>query len=140
MLHLIKLSVGTADIAGLAAWQAGHARLAPPLRHLTQQTPRRADELCAGGSIYWVIAGRVQARQALVAVRGDQRQDGTPCCALLLDPELVPVVPRPQQPFQGWRYLRAEAAPPDLGTRNDAAGADAMPAALRLALCEYGLL
>ncbi|RPI42529.1 MAG: DUF1489 family protein, partial [Hyphomicrobiaceae bacterium] len=56
-LHLIKLCVGVDSIADLAAWQAerlqqrrkaGEKR--PNLYHRTFQTPKRRDELLAGGS------------------------------------------------------------------------------------------
>jgi len=33
--------------------------------------------------------------------------DGRPDTHLLLAPPLVPTVPRPHRPFQGWRYLAA---------------------------------
>jgi len=54
----------------------------------------------------------------------------------VLDPELILVEPRPQKPFQGWRYLAPEAAPPDLprlGAEALAAtsGLDSLPPALR---------
>jgi hypothetical protein len=63
MIHLIKLAVGVRDIAHLAAIQKLRAAADPPLRHQTRSTPKRAAELIAGGSIYWVIAGLLQARQ-----------------------------------------------------------------------------
>ena len=126
MLHLIKLSVGTKDIAGLRAWQSLRAIHAPPLRHQTRMMPRRRDGIIAGGSIYWVIAGFVQARQRVLDIIEDHWDDGTDCAGLVLDPELVPVAGRPTRPFQGWRYLAPEAAPPDL-TQSAAHGLDALP-------------
>ena len=49
---------------------------------------------------------------------------------MLFDRELVPVRPTLRRPFQGWRYLDAEDAPPDLkaGSRDSMAN---MPAAMR---------
>ena len=126
MLHLIKLSVGTKDIAGLRAWQALRAVHAPPLRHQTRSTPKRRDDIIAGGSIYWVIAGFVQVRQRVLDIIEDHWDDGTDCAGIVLDPTLIPVVGRPTKPFQGWRYLAPEAAPPDL-TQNATQGLDALP-------------
>jgi hypothetical protein len=140
MLHLIKLSVGVRDVAHLRAIQERRALAEPPLRHQTRMPPRRREELLAGGSIYWVIGGFVQARQRLLDIIEDRWDDGTPCCGLVLHPELVPVAARAQKPFQGWRYLAAEDAPPDLDAAPAAEGLEALPPALRAALREACLI
>jgi hypothetical protein len=123
-LHLIKLCVGCDSIEDLASWQeerlkqrrkAGERR--PQLFHRTFQTPKRRDELLAGGSLYWVIRGLVQVRQPLADITEGTKEDGTPCCMLILENELVAVRPTPRRPFQGWRYLDADDAPPDIGAR-----------------------
>jgi hypothetical protein len=114
MLHLMKLSVGTRDPADLRAWQAARAVDEPPLRHRTRTRPKRAAEIIGGGSIYWVIAGRMLARQRVLDIIEDQWPDGSACAGLVLDPVLVAVAARATRPFQGWRYLTPEAAPPDL--------------------------
>jgi hypothetical protein len=126
VLHLIKLSVGTRDLADLRDWQSMRAVDTPPLRHQTRMTPKRRDELLAGGSIYWVISGFIQARQRLLDIRAEAWDDGTACAGLVLDPTLVPVAGRPCKPFQGWRYLDPAAAPPDLA-QTPAQGLDALP-------------
>ncbi len=132
MLHLIKLSVGPKEVAELAAIQARRAVADPPLRHQTRMVPKRAAELLEGGSIYWVVAGFVRVRQRLLDVREERWDDGSACAGLVLHPDLVPVEPRPQKPFQGWRYLPAEAAPPDLPRGAvPASGLDALPPSLR---------
>lgn len=113
MTHLIKLAVGVRDIDHLRQTQAARAA-AGPLRHLTRNAPRRAPEIVAAGSIHWVIAGLLLARQRVLDIVPAARADGTPCIALMLDPALVAVEPRPVKPFQGWRYLEPHAAPPDL--------------------------
>ena len=138
MLHLIKVSVGVRDLAHLAALQRERAEINPPLRHWTRQTPKRAGEIIDGGSIFWVIAGIVQCRQRVLDITPDQRPDGARCVALRLDPAIVLVNGRPMRPFQGWRYLEADAAPPDAG---EGASSEAeLPMALRLALVELCLL
>ncbi len=146
MLHLVKLSVGTDSIEDLASWQA--ERLAqmraagerkPRLFHRTGQKPKRGAELLDGGSIYWVIKGVIQARQKLTGFGEGTRPDGRPCTLILMARELVPVRPTPRRAFQGWRYLEADDAPPDLDTRvlDDLAG---MPPQMRKDLAELGLL
>src|ERR1700721_2075335 len=118
-IHLIKLSVGPDSLAELANWQAQRLRerqrkgQKPQLMHITRQTPRRADELLNGGSIYWVIKGWVCARQRLLELRPLVR-GGIPHCGLVYDKEMVRVSPRPHRPFQGWRYLNPKDAPPDI--------------------------
>ncbi len=138
LIHLIKLAVGVRDIAHLAALQAERDGREPARRHRTRHRPKRADEICAGGSIYWVIGGVLSARQLVTGIIGDHWNDGSRCAGILLDPALVPVQPRPMQPFQGWRYLKPQDAPADLDTA--AAGADDLPPALRLALVRLALL
>jgi hypothetical protein len=140
MLHLIKLSVGPKDVAQLAAIQARRAQEDPPLRHRTRMFPRRATEILAGGSIYWVVSGWVQVRQRILDIREEQWEDGSSCAGLVLDPTLVPVAARPQKPFQGWRYLAADAAPPDVRAGQAAKGLDALPAKLRDELRALGLI
>ncbi len=131
MLHLIKLCVGVKDVADLAAIHARRLAQDPPLRHQTRMMPKRAAELTEGGSLYWVIAGLIRVRQRLLEVREERWDDGTACAGLVLDPKLILVEPRPQKPFQGWRYLSAEAAPPDLAQPVSAAGLEVLPPKLR---------
>jgi hypothetical protein len=103
--------------------------------------PKRAAEiLSANGSIYWVVAGFVQVRQRILDIREESWDDGTACAGLVLDPELVPVEARPQKPFQGWRYLAPEAAPPDIRPGAEARGLEALPPRLRRELRDLGLL
>src|SRR5690606_25892826 len=109
-LNIIKLCVGAASIEDLAQWQKERLREqkargeAPRVFHGTLQTPKRKAEL-KGASLYWVIKGVVQVRQALVGFEDGTKEDGSPCCLILLDRKLVPVRPVPRRAFQGWRYL-----------------------------------
>lgn len=145
MVHIVKLSVGTDSIEDLLQWQKG--RRETMLRttgrdevfHRTRMVPRRQDELLDGGSIYWVIKGVIQARQRITGFRDGTKEDGTPCCLIMLDPELHPVRPTPRRAFQGWRYLAPEDAPPDLGA-GDAGEVAGLPAKMRRDLAELGLI
>jgi hypothetical protein len=141
-LHLIKLCVGIPSVEDLRSRQAQRltdmrARGEPArLAHITRMVPRRADELTDGGSLYWVIKGYAQARQAITGVEPFRDAEGVGRCRLLLGEELVNVAPRPLRAFQGWRYLEAKDAPADLAT---GAGED-MPEEMRRELAELGLL
>ena len=119
MLHLQKLAVGIRDRAHLAAVQAARAASDPPLRHLTRHFPKRAAEILAGGSLYWVIAGTMRVRQRILGIEAARRGDGSAGCAIHLDPTLVCVAARPVKAFQGWRYFAPALAPPDLAAGLD---------------------
>ena len=144
-LHLVKLCVGAASIEELAAWQAGRladqkkAKTKPRLFHTTFQAPKRQAELLDGGSLYWVIKGIIQARQRLIGFDEGRKDDGSPCCLLLLDPEITPVRPTPRRAFQGWRYLDADDAPGDLKP-GAGRGIAAMPPKMRKDLADLGLI
>jgi hypothetical protein len=84
-----------------------------------------------GGSLYWVISGSMLARQRILDIVDDKRDDGTKCSSFLLDPEVVPLIGRPTRPFQGWRYLLPEAAPADLDVAAMAVGEETLPPVLR---------
>ena len=144
-LHLIKLCVGAHSIEDLADWQRGQmvalkkSAKRPLPYHTTFQTPKRQQELLEGGSLYWVMKGIITVRRRLVGFEEGAREDGTPCCVMVLDPELVPVRPVPRRAFQGWRYLKAEDAPEDLG-KGAGDGVSAMPPGMRKRLAELGLI
>ncbi|MEM1288105.1 MAG: DUF1489 domain-containing protein [Pseudomonadota bacterium] len=143
-VHLIKLSVGCESVASKRAWikqyLAFKATRGLPVEydHVTRMTPKRLDELLAGGSIYWVIQGVIQARQKLIDIRPFDDADGVKRCQLVMDPTVVPTRPQPRRPFQGWRYLKAEDAPADLAEGDD--DASAMSADMQRDLAKLGLL
>ena len=144
-LHLIKLCVGAGSIEDLAVWQAANRQFKPKgggkLRvfHSTFQTPKRQAELLAGGSLYWVIKGLVQCRQRLAGFEDGAKDDGSPCCLLLLDPKIVAVRPVPRKAFQGWRYFAADDAPADLRAGAEDAIAK-LPPKMRKDLAALGLI
>jgi hypothetical protein len=141
-VHLVKLCVGLDTVAELEAWQAQSAARAaaagrdPRPVHVTRMWPRRAGELTASGSLYWVFRGAILARQRILALEPRQGEDGIPRCALILHPALMRTAPQPRRPFQGWRYLRPEDAPRDL------AGDDALdlPPGILAELAAIGVL
>ena len=137
-MHLKKLSVGSESLAGLRQWQETRLKAGFELMHVTRNTPRRAEEVLDGGSIYWVIKGVMCARQPIIELRSMQRADGRPACGIVLAPEIVAVEPTRMRIFQGWRYLEAKDAPVDLPMAAD--GDEAMPPELVAELRELGLL
>ena len=143
-VHLVKLCVGCDTVEELATWQAERLRLlkrrrkTPELCHRTLQTPRRREEILDGGSLYWVIKGFVLVRQRVLDLRPDAKDDGTACCGIVLDKELVVTRAHPRRAFQGWRYLEAADAPKDAGVVDTAT--DDMPRGMREDLRELRLI
>jgi hypothetical protein len=143
-LHLIKLCVGADSIQDLREWVAERALnaiaagLEPHSIHTTRMAPKRMSELLEGGSLYWVIKGQVMARQKLLDVRTHTGADGIERCQLVLGPEVVETASQPKRPFQGWRYLKDEEAPRDLGALGEDVAA--LPEDLRRELADLGLL
>ncbi len=139
-VNLIKLSVGTETVEGLAAWQRDARAQGPDglPRHITRKWPKRAPEILSGGSIYWVIKGLVQCRQRVMRLDEVIGEDGIRRCAIVLAPELHRTQSVQRRPFQGWRYLPPGDSPPDLpdGRQDE----DALPADLNRALAEIGVL
>lgn len=135
-LNLMKLCVGAEGPADLEAWQAQRFGEGAAL-HVTRMWPKRADELLAGGSIYWVFKGSMLARQRLLDLRPVEGQDGITRCALVLDRTLVRTIAVPRRPFQGWRYLESASAPADLPEGR--AAEEPLPASVAAALAEMGL-
>ena len=114
-IHIIKLAVGIRDVAHLEAVQRARAEARGDMsirRAFTRHRPVQpgADE----GSLYWVIQGVIRCRQKLLGFDQELDSEGRKYCLFRLDPEIVPVVPTPRGPFQGWRYLKPDAAPADL--------------------------
>jgi hypothetical protein len=143
-LHLIKLCVGCESVESLAESQRRQAARAERelgrrvAWHTTRMMPRRREELLDGGSLYWIIKGQIRAREPLVDVREIVDGEGRRACVLELEPEPIRVQPRNHRPFQGWRYLPAEKAPPDLDAADE--GVAEMPEWMIAELKELGLL
>lgn len=138
-LNIIKLCVGAESVEDLTDWQRQNAARWSPgtAEHVTRMWPKRADEILAGGSLYWVIKGIVLARQKIIGLEERRGADGIARCALVLDVEVIRTEAAPRRPFQGWRYLASTETPRDLpkGRALD----DKLPPALAQALAEIGL-
>ena len=118
-LHILKMAVGVESVDHLCRIQAqrlhvmGEAGDPKILRHWTRNTPKRADEIQADGSLYWIIKGYVRARQRIVAIEQSRDRGASKKCAFVLDPLVVRTVLRSARPIQGWRYLESGSVPLD---------------------------
>ena len=138
-VHLLKLSVGTEDVADLADWQATRrAQTEDGLpRHVTRMWPKRAEEILNGGSIFWVIKGVILCRQPVLRLDEYIGGDSIRRCAIVCKPGLIRVEATPKRAFQGWRYLPVADAPRDLPQGRQAE--DPLPPELSKALAAIGV-
>lgn len=138
-LNLIKLCVGVEHPDQLETWQAqrmAKSGASNPV-HVTRMWPKREAELVDGGSIYWVMNGAIKARQEILRLSPQKGDDGIDRCCIILDANIVRTLHVPRRPFQGWRYLAGDQAPPD--GRPGASTDDPLPEPLALALAQLGV-
>ena len=132
-LHLTKVAFGVASLeAFVARWAAREND--PPYELGTRYLPKRWEEIAGQGSLYWILKHQLVARSPIVGF-GELPGGRT---AIRLDPRLVLVEARPKRAHQGWRYLEAADAPPDLGDLDS--GAEELPPSLMGELAGLGLL
>lgn len=119
----------------------------PFCRHRTRNFPRRAEELLEGGSIYWIIRSHICCRQPIRALERFDDPESGKRCRILFGPEIVRTQLFPHEAMQGWRYLEAKDAPPDLpsrdavkGRKKKGDGTEGMPAKMIAELRALGLL
>ena len=138
-LHLVKMAVGAGDVDELRGFRAQRYAERGESWVYTRNHPRRAEEVLAGGSLYWVVKGQIRARHRVIGFRSQRDENGRTYCLILTDPELVLTLPRAFRPFQGWRYLLPADVPKDApgGPVGDFA---AMPDHMLLELRELGLI
>ena len=128
-LHMIKLCVGVAEVETLEQRSLRNGGVVVQ----TKMTPKRADEMEDGGSLYWVMKGSVVGRQAILDI-ATVGEGPAKHCLIRLAPEVIRTAPQARRPFQGWRYLEPKDAPPDLTTMD----AGDLPDDLALQLREMG--
>src|SRR5260370_11059661 len=111
-LHLLKMAVGIGDIDELRRFRAARLKERGTSWVYTRNRPRRAEEVLAGGSIYWVIRGQIRVRQLVTGLRSERDDNGRTYCLIEGDPTLGATALRPGRPLPGWRYLSPPRAPP----------------------------
>jgi hypothetical protein len=131
-LHMTKVAVGCPSLAALQKRQqlrtsGGEVPL------ITRFMPKRASEMI-GGSIYWIVKHQLVARQRIIGF-AEREEDGR--TVVRLAAEMIPVRCFPKRAHQGWRYLSAADAPPDLGGDS---GGDMLPPELMRRLAALALI
>ena len=135
-VHLLKIAVGIESLDHFR--QRMKARKTKTFTHYTRHMPKRAEEVLAGGSLYWIVKGYIAVRCPIVGLEEAVLENKGPHCGIVMKTELIPVLPQPRRPHQGWRYLESEDAPPDVAKLGK--GAAEMPPELMAELRSLGLL
>ena len=137
-LHLTKVAFGAPSLEVLAERLRLRAATGA-CEVVTRFLPKRHAEIAGGdggqGSLYWIVKHQLVARSPILGF--GEAEGGR--VAIRIDPELVLVQARRKRAHQGWRYLEADAAPPDLGG-GEAQGLGALPPALQGELAELALI
>lgn len=137
-LNLLKLCVGVSELSELTHWISECRKGRDTLDHVTRMFPRRKEEILPGGSLYWVVRGMILCRQPIADLEPVTGSDGIERCRIVFKPKIIPVRPVPRRAFQGWRYLEAADAPPDLAKAET--GGAGLSDKMRRELGELGLL
>lgn len=131
-LHITKVAYGIGSLPELVAAVERRAQ-AGMIFMTTRYRPKRHEEI-VGNSLYWIIKHQLIARARLI--RFEDAEGGR--TNIMLEARVIPVIPVPRRAHQGWRYLSAEDAPPDLSGSD--AGMDQLPGDMIAALAEAGLV
>lgn len=135
-LNLTKVAVGCDSVEVLRAALDRRAENGETFI-TTRYKPTRADALI-GGSLYWIIKHRLMARVPILGFTEGKNAEGRPTCFIRLENRVIAVRAQPRRAHQGWRYLEAKDAPPDLADgETDIA---ALPPDLASALSGIGLI
>ena len=132
-LNMTRIAFGAESHAHLRQRLEAHASIGE-VRLTTRYLPKRHEEM-AGGSLYWILNHSLIGRSPLIGFM----DNGEGRTWIRLRPELIAVRTIPKRAHQGWRYLEAKDAPPDLGAV-DADGRDKMPAQMLGELMKMGLV
>lgn len=128
-LNMTKIAYGAKSVEDLREWLERY----PDTFTTTRYLPKQHDEM-VGGSLYWIYDHAMIGRSP---IRGfSKRDDGR--WNIELEPRLIPVEPRAKRAHQGWRYLKEEDAPPDLGSGT--MQGDVLPGHLVKELAKLGLV
>jgi hypothetical protein len=133
MLNLSKVAYGCTSLAMLEA-AVDRRRQNGEVLMTTRYLPKRQAEILGGGSLYWIIKHQLVARATILRFQEAEggRHD------IVLQACVIPVRAYPRRAHQGWRYLDALDAPPDL-IDGEMTG-DALPAELLGTLAGLSLI
>ena len=131
-LHLTRIAFGCSGIDVLEARLAERAINGVTFL-TTRYRPKRSAELI-GGSLFWIIKHQLVARMEIADFVEDE---AIKKWNIIVKMPLIAVQPYPRRAHQGWRYLNASDAPPDVLAGEG--GGERLPASLTAELSGLGL-
>ena len=117
-VNMIRVAVGVEDLdhfRELIESRIQQGENGPYFVTSTRFTPRRAEELKDGGSLYWIVKRAVRVRHRILDIRTVDTDEGGTRCELVLFPTLIKTKPRRRRPHQGWRSDCAQCGGLHLG-------------------------
>lgn len=132
-LNMTKIAFGAESPKHLRQRLAAYAE-GGEVRLTTRYLPKRVAEM-EGGSLYWIHAHTIIGRSPILGFM----ENGSGRYWIRLEPRLIPVRSKPKRAHQGWCYLEAKDAPPDMDSV-DADGRDEMPTKMLGDLMKMGLV
>ncbi len=136
-LHMLKIAAGCGDLKELREMQKERRKERGVYAFYTRNMPKRDKEILAGGSVYWVVKGQIQARQRIKGFRPIVNRRGRPAVLVSFEAKLTPTRWQPHRPFRGWRYLESKEVPKDLPKGAKPRG---LPPKMEAELRELGLI
>jgi hypothetical protein len=134
MLHMTKVAYGCQSLVELLGRVTNRVTTTGEMFMSTRYIPKRHSEMVGSGSLFWIIKHQLVARAPILEFRSNAegRYD------IMLDPNIIPVVPIPRRAHQGWRYLEPGDAPLDLA--DGIVSGDSLPPEMLGDLAELSLL
>ena len=112
--NMKKLAVGVENVAHLVEIQTERKKQLGYACAYTTMKPTKEDELIKDGSLYWIIKGKISARQKILGFQSYIDFDEKKRTIILLDETVIETEKFAHRPFQGWRYLADNEKPADL--------------------------
>lgn len=132
-LNMTKIAFGAESVADLRRRLESYAA-SGEARLTTRYLPKRLSEM-TGGSLYWIHGHALVGRSPIIGFM----ENGEGRHWIRIEPRLIPVRSIPKRAHQGWRYLEADNAPPDLDN-SEADGRDEMSPKMLGDLMRMGLV
>jgi hypothetical protein len=134
MLHMTKVAYGCQSLVELLGRVTNRVSTTGEMFMSTRYIPKRHSEMVGSGSLFWIIKHQLVARAPILEFRSNAegRYD------IMLDPNIIPVVPIPRRAHQGWRYLEPGDTPLDLA--DGIVSGDSLPPEMLGDLAELSLL
>lgn len=117
-VHLKKLCVAVDSVHALT--EIMRLRAQQGERYVcayTTHKPKQADALIESGSLYWIIKGKISARQKIVDFESYVDDTDRKRTKIILDKTVIATELYAHGPFQGWRYLKQDDTPSDIDTQ-----------------------